>query len=159
MIMPAVEKRDGLSLRSKTETTIEKIGVVLTRTVAFRIVVSFTADTNSVKCKPRNTLRTKRPIMFFLTRLKLKGLLNSTNTATRATQAIIKRQKTIDNVSTFGINLMKIAAVPNRTPAIMPSVRASFLVLTDTHDAIFNGFPIFNMPPVKINRFRDSRGK
>jgi hypothetical protein len=132
IIMPAVEKRDGLSLRNKAEITMEKIGVVLTRTVAFRIVVSFTADTKRVKCKPRNTLRTKRPIMFFLTRLKLKGFLNNTNTAAKARQAIIKRQKTIDNVSKLGINLMKIAAVPNKTPAVTPSARASFLVLTDT---------------------------
>jgi hypothetical protein len=28
------------------------------------------------------------------------------------------------------MNLMKIAAVPNRTPAVTPSARASFLVLT-----------------------------
>jgi hypothetical protein len=32
---------------------------------------------------------------------------------------------------------MKMAAVPKRTPAIMPSVKASFLVLTCILDALF----------------------
>ena len=67
--------------------------------------------------------------MFLLTRSKLKDFLSNTNTVARVREAIIKRQKTIENVSRFGTNLMKIAAVPNRTPAVMPSARANFLVL------------------------------
>ncbi len=48
----------------------------MTRTVAFKIVVSFTADMKNMKCKPRKRLRTKRFPKFFLTRLKLKTFLS-----------------------------------------------------------------------------------
>jgi len=49
IVKPKIARRDGLSLKTKLEMNVEKIGVVLTRTVAFRIVVSFTADTKNIK--------------------------------------------------------------------------------------------------------------
>jgi hypothetical protein len=57
IVKPKIARRDGLSLKMKLEMKIEKIGVVLTRTVAFRIVVSFTADMKNIKCKLRKKLR------------------------------------------------------------------------------------------------------
>jgi hypothetical protein len=129
IVKPIIARRDGLILKRKFETNIEKIGVVLTRTVAFRIVVSFTADMKNIKCNPRKKLRMKRSFKFLFTRLKLKGFLRTINIIARAKQAIIKRQKAMENESKFGRNLMRIAAVPKRTPAVIPSVKASFLVL------------------------------
>jgi hypothetical protein len=127
---PKIAKRDGLSLKMKLETNVEKIGVVLTRTVAFKIVVSFTADTKKMKCRLRKKLRMKRSFEFLFTRSRLKGLLRAINSTAKATQAIISRQKAIENVSKPCRNLTKMAAVPKRTPAVIPSVKASFLVLT-----------------------------
>jgi hypothetical protein len=141
---PKIAKRDGLSLKMKLDTNIEKIGVVLTRTVAFRIVVSFTADMKNIKCKPRKKLRIKRSFKFFLTRLKLNDFLRTINIVTKAKQAIINRQKAIENASKPCRNLMKIAAVPKRTPAVMPSVKANFLVLTSILNAPF--FPLSYLP-------------
>jgi len=57
IIRPTIARRDGLSLKRKLETNIENIGVVLTRTVAFRIVVSFTADMKNMKWRARKKLR------------------------------------------------------------------------------------------------------
>ena len=130
IVKPKIAKRDGLMLKRKVETNTEKIGVVFTRTVAFRIVVSFTADMKNMKWRARKTLRMNSSFRFFLTTLKLKDFFRTINTMTRIRQAIIRRQKAIQNVSRFCRNLMKMAAVPKRTPAVMPSVRASFLVLT-----------------------------
>jgi hypothetical protein len=44
-------------------------------------------------------------------------------------QAMIKRQKAIEKVSRFWRNLMKMAAVPKRMPAVIPSITAILLVL------------------------------
>jgi hypothetical protein len=41
-----------------------------------------------------------------------------------------RRQNTIENESRLCRNLMKIAAVPKRTPAATPSIKELFLVLT-----------------------------
>ena len=137
IVKPKIARRDGLSLKRKLETNIEKIGVVLTRTVAFRIVVSFTADMKNIKCKLRKKLRMKSSFRFFLTRLRWKDFPRTINIIAKAKQAIINRQKAIENASKFCRNLMKMAAVPKRTPAAMPSVKASFLVLTRILDTLF----------------------
>jgi hypothetical protein len=132
IVKPRIARRDGFRLKKKAEMNVEKIGVVLTRTAAFRIVVSFTADMKNMKCKPRKKLRKTRSLKFLLTRLKLKDVLTKSNITPRTRQATVKRQKAIENESKFCRNLMKMAAVPNRTPAVMPSVRANFLVFTRT---------------------------
>jgi hypothetical protein len=137
IVKPKIARRDGLSLKIKLETNIEKIGVVLTRTVAFRIVVSFTANMKKIKCKLRKKLRKKMSFKFFFTRSKLKDFPETNNIVVKARQAIINRQKAMENASKFCRNLMKMAAVPKRTPAVMPSVKASFLVLTRISDALF----------------------
>jgi hypothetical protein len=128
-VKPASASRLGLILNKKLETSIEKMGEVLTRTVAFRIVVSFTADTKNMKCKPRKKLRMRSSFAFFLTKTRLNGLLATISIAVRAKQAIMIRQKAIENASKPCRNLMKMAAVPKRMPAAMPSVKASSLVL------------------------------
>ena len=46
---PKRAKREGLILKKKLEISIEKMGVVLTSTVALSMVVSFTADTKNMK--------------------------------------------------------------------------------------------------------------
>jgi hypothetical protein len=130
IVKPTIARRDGLSLKRKLEINMEKMGVVLTRTVAFRIVVSFTAEIKNIKCKPRKKLRMKRSFKFFFIRLKLNDFPRIINIIARVRQAIIKRQKAIENASRSCRNLMKMAAVPKRTPAVTPSVKASFLVLT-----------------------------
>jgi 7-keto-8-aminopelargonate synthetase-like enzyme len=112
------------------EMSIEKMGVVLTRTVAFNIVVSFTADMKNMKCNPRKKPRTKRLIKFFLARLKLKDFLRTISITAKVKEAIIKRQKAMEKESRFCRNFMKIDAVPKRTPAVIPSVSTSLLVLT-----------------------------
>jgi hypothetical protein len=137
IVKPKIARRDGLSLKMKLETNIEKMGDVLTRTVAFKIVVSFTADMKNIKCKLRKKLRIRISFKFFFTRLRLKDFPKIINIIAKVRQAIINRQKAIENASKFCRNLMKMAAVPNRTPAIMPSVKASFLVLTRILDALF----------------------
>jgi hypothetical protein len=121
--------RDGLSLKTKLEIRTEKIGVVLTRTVALSIVVSFTADTKNMKCRPRKKLRTMRSLKFLRTRSRLNGFRKASSIKAKARHATIKRQKAIENESTYCRNLMKMAAVPKRIPAMIPSVRANFLVL------------------------------
>jgi hypothetical protein len=138
IVKPKIARRDGLSLKIKLETNIEKIGVVLTRTVAFKIDVSFTADMKKIKCKPRKKLRKQMSFKFFRTSLKLKDFLKTNNIAAKAKQAIISRQKAIENASKFCRNLMKMAAVPKKTPAVMPSVKANFLVLTRISNALFH---------------------
>jgi hypothetical protein len=94
----------------------------------------------NIKCKLRKKLRIRISFKFFLTRLRLKDFPRTINIIAKAKQAIIKRQKAIENASKFCRNLMKMAAVPKRTPAIMPSVKASFLVLT----RILEPFSLFN---------------
>ncbi len=43
---------------------------------------------------------------------------------------MIRRQKAMEKASRFWRYLMKMAEVPKRMPAVMPSIRANFLVLT-----------------------------
>lgn len=128
MVRPKIAIRDGLSLNMKLETSMEKIGVVLTRTVAFRMVVSFTADAKNMKWRPMNVPRISRLFRFSLTSFELNFFFNTINIVARPAQAIMRRQKTIEKASMFGRSLMRIAAVPNKIPAIAPSVNASFLV-------------------------------
>jgi hypothetical protein len=47
--MPAIAKREGFNLKMNDDTNIDQIAVVLTRTVAFRIVVSSAAETKRMK--------------------------------------------------------------------------------------------------------------
>jgi len=129
MVKPIIATLDGFSLKMKLETNIEKIGVVLTRTVAFRMVVSLTADMKNMKCKPRKKLRIIKSFIFFRRMPWLNDFLRTSEIMASTRQAIIRRQKAMENASTLWRNLMKIAAVPKRMPAIIPSVRASFLVL------------------------------
>ena len=49
IIRPNRARREGLILKRKLEISIEKIGAVLTSTVALSMVVSFTADTKNMK--------------------------------------------------------------------------------------------------------------
>ncbi len=44
MVRPVIAIRDGFVLKWKVERSMEKIGAVFTSTVAFRIVVFFTAE-------------------------------------------------------------------------------------------------------------------
>jgi hypothetical protein len=128
IVKPKTARRAGLRLNRKLDTNIEKIGVVLTKTVAFSIVVSFTAETKKMKCKPRKKLRIARSLKFLLTSTKLKDFLRTISIMARAKEATIKRQKAIEKASKYGRILMKIEAVPNRTPADTPSINANFLV-------------------------------
>jgi hypothetical protein len=83
-----------------------------------------------MKCKPRKKLRIIRSLKFFFTKVKWKDFPSPTKIDAKTRHAIIKRQKAMENVSTFCRNRMKIEAVPKRMPAVMPSVKASFLVLS-----------------------------
>lgn len=49
IIKPTRAFFEGFTLNMKDEMSIENIGVVFTRTVAFSIVVSFTADMKKTK--------------------------------------------------------------------------------------------------------------
>jgi hypothetical protein len=82
-----------------------------------------------MKWRLRKKLRMKSSFRFFLTRLKLKDFPKIIKITARVKLAIIRRQKAMENAFRFCRNLMRIAAVPKRTPAVIPSVRASFLVL------------------------------
>ena len=130
IVRPIMARLEGLMLKRKLEMNTEKIGVVFTRIVAFRIVVSFTADTKNMKWRLSKKLRMRSSFRFFFTRFKLSDFPRTISITARVRQAIIRRQKAIWNVSMFCRNLMKMAAVPKRIPAVMPSVKASFFVLT-----------------------------
>jgi hypothetical protein len=52
-------------------------------------------------------------------------------------EAITKRQKAIEDVLMAPRNLMKMAAVPKRIPAVAPSIRAVLRFLSNRHDALF----------------------
>ncbi len=57
--MPNAAKRDGFNLKINEETNMDQIGVVFTKTVAFIMVVSKTAETNRMKCSPIRTPRSE----------------------------------------------------------------------------------------------------
>jgi hypothetical protein len=124
---PKTACREGLSFNMKFDTKIEKMGVVFTRTVALRIVVSFTAEMKNTKWSPRKKLRIRSCLMFLLKMLKLNDFPDTINTAVSARLAITRRQKAIEKASRLS-NRMKTDAVPKRTPAIKPSVKACLLV-------------------------------
>lgn len=65
---PTNAKRDGFRLKTKLDIKSEKKGTVLTKTVAFRIVVSFNETVKKTKCNPKKTLRIISLFAFFLTR-------------------------------------------------------------------------------------------
>jgi len=128
MAIPKAARREGFKPKRKDEKNIEKIGVVLTRTVAFKIVVSFTADMKNMKCKPRKNPRKTSFFKFFQAWPKPRDILKAIIITTRTAQAIIKRQKAIEKTSNVGKNLMKMDAVPNRIPAATPSNNVNLLV-------------------------------
>jgi hypothetical protein len=68
--------------------------------------------------------------MFSLTSFGWNDLLKTTDSVAKARHAMTRRQNTIENESKLCRNLMKIAAVPKRTPAATPSIKELFLVLT-----------------------------
>jgi hypothetical protein len=47
--IPTIARREGFSLKNTLEISVEKMGVVLTKTVAFKIVVSLTAEKKEYK--------------------------------------------------------------------------------------------------------------
>ena len=130
--MPNIAKRDGLSLKMSEETNMDQIGVVLTNTVAFIMVVSKTAETNRMKCDPIRTPRSEVRRMSFRRRDQLKRLIEAKMTTTKTSEATTNRQKAIENPSSKPPALrrfMKIAAVPNSAPATTPSRSATRLLL------------------------------
>lgn len=135
MAIPKTAKREGLKLKRKDERNTEKIGVVLTRTVAFKIVVSFTADTNKMKCRPRKNPNNTSLFKFFQAWPKPRVILKAKIIKDKAAQAIIKRQKAIEKTSNVGKYLINMEAVPKRIPAAMPSNSVNFLVLTRVKSA------------------------
>jgi hypothetical protein len=127
---PISAKREGTCLNKRIETSIEKNGTVLTKTVAFRIVVSLSAAVKNTKWRPMKTLRTNSSLAFFLTSPNWDVFSKTTDITIKARQAMVNRQNTIDRESKYCTNLTKIAAVPKRTPAVTPSTKAVFLVRT-----------------------------
>ena len=125
---PAIAPLDGLILKAMPEMRTEKMGAVLTRTVAFNTVVSLTAETKRMRCIPRKRPRKKRPLMFLYIRSALKDFRKTSTTMRRAVQAIIIRQNAIEKVSKVPRNLTKIEAVPNSVPPIVPSANEILLV-------------------------------
>jgi len=108
---------------------MDQIGVVLTKTVAFNIDVSKTAETKSMKCTPKRTPRIATRREAFRKKPKLKPRFQTKITMTRITDAITKRQKATEKTLNPDRTRMKIAAVPNKAPARTPSKRATFLLL------------------------------
>ena len=119
--MPNSTVRDGFSLKMIVETNMDHIAVVLTSTVALIIVVSKTAETKSMKWSPNKTPSTaiwpmSRRIVFQSDDLRVVHRITA-----KITDATTKRQKAIEKTLTPIMRLMKIAAVPKRVPATMPS--------------------------------------
>ena len=106
--------------------------VVLTNTVALIMLVSKTAETNNMKCKPKRTPRTPiRPIWFRMGPQRI-DFLKARIITTKTKDAIIKRQNAIDKTLTPVRKRMNMAAVPKNVPAIAPSKRASLRLLLGT---------------------------
>jgi len=110
---------------------MEKIGVVLTKTVALRTVVSLIEDVKNMKWSPRKTPKTNRSLRFFCATLRVEDLRKNRSIIDNAAEAVTTRQNAIEKALISPRNLVKIAAVPKRTPATIPSVKASVLVLSD----------------------------
>jgi hypothetical protein len=66
--------------------------------------------------------------MFAFNASKFKGCFNTEIMTIKVTEAITRRQKTMEKTLRVSRNLTKMAAVPNRVPAITPSVKAVFLL-------------------------------
>lgn len=101
--------------------TMAMTGVVLTRTVALRILVALTDEMKRMKCKPR-----RRPSKKILSRLTLRILSskctrNKTAKTVRTSEATTRRPMAIDKTLKVGRSLMKIAADPKKRPALKPS--------------------------------------
>jgi hypothetical protein len=122
------------------EINMEKIGVVFTKTVAFRRDVSFTAEMNKMKWTPKSMPSIRKSLKFLLKKLVTTGFLRARTMQARAPQAIISLQRAMDKTFIPGNNRMNIAAVPKRKPAVMPSSKAVFLLLiTRQRLAYFSG--------------------
>lgn len=129
--MPKTARREGFNLKMKEETNMDHMGVVFTKTVAFIIVVSKTAETNNMKCKPKRIPRTEIRPKSFRNKLQLKDFLKG-KIAAKMSEAIIKRHKAMEKILMNPCpfrKVMNIAAVPKRAPAIEPSRRANLLLL------------------------------
>ena len=125
---PNRAKREGLILKRKLEISIEKMGVVLTSTVALSMVVSFTADTKNMKWSPRKIPKIVKSLRFLAILLNLRFFLIAARIKVKIADAMTSRQKAIENVSSCFRKRMKMDAVPKRIPAVMPSVNASVRV-------------------------------
>lgn len=117
-------------MKSKVEMSTEKIGAVFTKTVAFRIVVSITADTKRMKWSPIRTPKREIHLMFAFTIPKLKDCFKTGVIAIKVAEAIMRRQKAMEETLRPLRSLMKIAAVPNSIPAMEPSVKDFLLLLS-----------------------------
>ncbi len=128
-VMPNTAKREGFNLKTKEETNIDQIGVVFTNTVALIMVVSKTAETNSMKCRPKRIPKTETRRKSFRSRSQLKDLLETRIIMIRMSEAIIKRQKAIEKTLRPVRKRINMAAVPKRVPAVAPSRSATLLLL------------------------------
>jgi hypothetical protein len=127
--MPKTAKRDGFSWNIKDDTNIDQTAVVFTSTVAFKIVVSKTAETKRIKCKPRRKPRTRILGKFVLNKALGKGFFKAATRKARNNDAIIKRQRAIEKTLSPLSKRIKTAAVPKSAPPITPSASAVLLSL------------------------------
>ena len=109
---------------------MEKIGVVFTKTTAFRREVSFTAEMNKMKWTPKSIPSIRKSFKLLLKKPVTRVFLRARIMQPRATHAIISLQRAIEKTVIPGNNRMNIAAVPKRKPAVTPSSNAVFLLLT-----------------------------
>jgi len=129
--MPKTARRDGFNLKTRDDTNMDQMGVVFTNTVAFKIVVSDTAETKNMKCKPNKTPRTKICERFFLKRFLIRGLRNKIRKIMRKMDAITRRQRAFEKTFKPSRRRKNMAPVPKSAPAVIPSKRAAFLFLFD----------------------------
>ncbi len=80
-------------------------------------------------CNPKNIPRIEICLTFSFIIRKLKDSLATRAMPTKATEAIIRRQKAREETLRTSRSLMKMDDVPNSIPAMKPSVKAVLLLL------------------------------
>ena len=87
--------------------------------------------------KPYEPPNSKTRLALALTASNLKRCFNRKRIMPRVAEAIIRRQKAMEDMSRALRNLMKMAAVPNRIPSSTPSIKAVFRFLSNRLEALF----------------------
>ena len=119
---------DGLILNMMLETTIAMTGVVLTRTVAFKMLVDLTDETKRTKWEPNRRPSNEILLRLALRAFNLKGIRSEADRIIRRIDATISRPIAIDKAFNAGRSLMKTAADPKKKPAHRPSSMAVLLL-------------------------------